>query len=784
MSGTAQTSGTLPDEAIASLGLGDYLLGAAWMLAFLGAMALVGLAVRRLLLPGWGGAPARLAEAVVAIFAALALSEILGTFGLFEALPVLVVALLAGLISALTLRSHRDGPAPPRGKSDRRAVWVAIGLGAVMAAGWGIPTFGALAAGMDRADSLWYHMPLSVEFVQTASTGAIHQFDPIFFAGFYPANSELLHAIPILAFGRDFVSPFINIGFLGLSLLAAWSIGRPFGVAPLSLIGASLIVGSQSLIEFQAGESLNDIVGVAFTLAAAALLVNGFAARSASRDLALLLPDPLAEAEATEDPSRPDPDAARGTGRGDRNLLAAVALAGLATGLAAGTKLSFLAPSLLLAVGIALIAPRGLRVRLTGAFVALAVLGGGYWFARNLIAVGNPIPLSSFGPLDLPSPARDFELRPGFSVLHYWNDIDVWRDWFAPGLRDSLGFLWPLTLLVLLGGSIALIVRSHEKVLRMLGAVALIGSLAYLITPLTAGGEEGRPIAFVWNLRYIAPPAALGLALLPCLPVLRRSPRRRTATLLVLSIMLAGTLAGLVQWQQGQRTGAVLSAAIALGLCLAWLLARRFRPARPLLAAAAGVALVGVLAGGLIVQRHYAERRYNDLSPQLNIAEAVRWGSALSDSSVAVAGIRGVFNQYPFYGSDLSNHVRWLGEPGPDGALLRIATCEDWREALNDGEFEYVVTMYDPFQPPEQLTDTKEAAWTRTDPAVSEVLSDGAVNVFRIDDELDPGACGELPDLSEAELNGESVNAEPLANQPVPDVPDPKGGVASQGGGS
>ena len=66
-----------------------------------------------------------------------------------------------------------------------------------------------------------------------------------------------------------------------LALLAAWCIGRPYGVAPLSLIGGSIALGAQMLVEFQAGEALNDITGVAFVLAAAALLVNGYETKRA-----------------------------------------------------------------------------------------------------------------------------------------------------------------------------------------------------------------------------------------------------------------------------------------------------------------------------------------------------------------------------------------------------------------------------------------------------------------------------------------------------------------------
>ena len=52
----------------------------------------------------------------------------------------------------------------------------------------------------------------------------------------------------------------------------------------------------------------------------------------------------------------------------------------------------------------------------------------------------------------------------------------------------------------------------------------LFTALAYLFTPLTAAGEEGQPIAFVWNVRYIAPAVAIALA------IASRACRRRDAT--------------------------------------------------------------------------------------------------------------------------------------------------------------------------------------------------------------------------------------------------------------
>ena len=109
--------------------------------------------------------------------------------------------------------------------------------------------------------------------------------------------------------------------------------------------------------------------------------------------------------------------------------------------------------------------------------------------------------------------------------------------------------------------------------------------------------------------------------------------------------------------------------------------------------------------------------------------------------------------------------MQWLGLRGEHDAWLRIPTCEQWREAINEGGYTHVVTTYDPFHPG-RLTDTREALWTRTDPASEQILRDGPVGVFEITGEMDPEGCVGLPELSPAELNGDSVNREPLANQP------------------
>ncbi len=764
-----------------ALGAGDYLLGVLELAVIVAPLAWGAWLLRGTVLPGWSGAPARLAEAVLALSGVLLLSEVLGTFDAYTDAGMIAASFVVAAIAYAVIRARAGRPptGPSQHGREKGAMQgggaAAVGglpgfaplLAAVLACGalaaaWMVPTLAALAGGMDRADTLWYHMPLATRFVQTGSLGDISYFDPIFFASFYPANSEVVHSLGILAFSRDIVSPVLNLGFLALGLLACYCIGRPYGLGPHSLIGGSIALGAQMLIEFQAGEALNDIVGVAYVLASVAILVNGSAAVGAGTGKP---PTGAAPHPCIAPPSHPCCEGPVGG-----SPAPALAIAGLAAGLAAGTKLSFVAPVVALVVGLVVIAGRGQRWR-TGAWFALpALLTGGYWYARNLIAVGNPIPYTSWGPLHLPSPERTFELRPGFSVAHYWNDTRVWSDWFFPALHDSFGLLWPLTLAAMAGGAAYALWRGAEPLLRILGAVVLFTTVAYVFTPLTAAGEEGMPIAFEWNVRYIAPGAAVGLAILPCLPALRSPPRRQTITLAALSALLVVTVASLVQWQQGHVKGAV-AAGVGVLVCFAllwWLRSTgRLGPAGPRRWAVGVVAAVaiGALGAGWWEQNHYLDRRYHLLSPQLDLAGAVAWARDLRDARVAVAGVRGVFNQYPFYGTDLSNHVQWLGVKGDDGAWLRIPTCEQWREELARGGYTHVVTMYDPYRPG-SLTDTKEALWTRTDPAAHQVLRDGPVSVFELDGAPDPSGCDDLPDLTEAELNGDSVNLEPTANNP------------------
>ena len=712
-----------------ALGAGAYIAGSVELAAVLAALAFGALSVRALLLPGWRGAPARLVELVLAASALVVVSELLGVVGLYKEAAIVIALIVVGLAAALGAsaiarrRPISPAPAPPAPPSSPIAIAVAIIAVAVVAAAWAVPTLTTIGGGMTRSDTLWYHMPLAVRWAQTSHIGPIFFFDPIYFASFYPANSELFHALGILVYNRDVVSPLLNDGWLALSFLAAWCIGRPYGVGPQALIGASIALGAEMLVGYEAGEALNDITGVAFTLAGAAILVN---ARAAAAERARSLP------------------------------LTAVAVAALATGIAAGVKLSFLPVAAVLTVGVIVLTGRGARGRTALAWLVPLAATGGFWYLRNLIVVGNPVPyIHHLGPITLPGPVRDFSLRPGYSVSHYWHDTSVWSHWFFPGLHSTLGLLWPVVLIALVGVGLYALVRRGDPILRVLGAVAGLTAVAYLFTPLTAAGVQGEPIAFTWNLRYLAPALALGLALLPCLPALRATPGRRTAVLVALAVLLGFALGSLREWHVGHLKGAIAIGAIVLALGAGvWLASRHLARLRPIGAAAiAAVAVAAAAVGGYAYQRHYLDRRYADTGSAQDLNRALAWVRDVRGARIALGGIRGVFTQYAFSGDALDNRVQWLGRRVADDGYARIGTCSSWRRAVNAGHFDVVITTFDPYLPG-TLRDSPEGRWTGSDPRAHLVLQQGPVRVFRVDGRLDPRGCRGQRPLSKAQLHG------------------------------
>jgi hypothetical protein len=357
-----------------------------------------------------------------------------------------------------------------------------------------------LSTGMTGFDSTWYHGPFAAGFFQSGDTWSLHLIAPQFLAWFYPANSEVLHAVGMAVFHRDLLSPLLNLGWFVGCLMTGWCIGRPYKVAPVSLALTAVALSLPALSD-QAGEARNDIVGIFFLLAAVAIVLNAWGARR---------------------------EGARGLSTG------ALVVVGLAAGLAAGTKLNFLLSAVVLVAGLVVVAPSGGRWKAFAAAGLAALAGGGYWYLRNLAHAGNPLPwIRHLGPITLPAPEQALGGREGHSVLSYLTDSSIWSDWFLPGLHHGLSFFWPLLGALALAGLLLSLGRRADPLLRIAGLVGLAAAFAWLIAPTSASGPSGTPQGFESGLRYLAPALVLGLALLPATPRLRERLIHLLSSLLV-----------------------------------------------------------------------------------------------------------------------------------------------------------------------------------------------------------------------------------------------------------
>ena len=73
-------------------------------------------------------------------------------------------------------------------------------------------------------------------------------------------------------------------------------------------------------------------------------------------------------------------------------------------GIAVGSKFTIVGPAFALTLCVVVFCAADLRVRLGLLWLAGLTLTGVFWYLRNLIAVGNPVPPAdvSIGPIDLP----------------------------------------------------------------------------------------------------------------------------------------------------------------------------------------------------------------------------------------------------------------------------------------------------------------------------------------------------------------------------------------------
>jgi len=625
--------------------------------------------LRHHMVPHWSGPLGWLADLILVMTTYVLTCQLVGTLGLLRPSVVLAGLLLAALVlwavgGALAKppgggepSTELPVPAPlaqPLGTAHKVGVG---GLLVLIISPWLAWSGTAISRGMTSVDTLWYHLPMAVRWAQTGHVGRIQFFDSDPVTAYFPGNSELIHAGAMLVFRTDLVSTVVDVGWLVVALLAAWAVGRRNGVGVVTMLAASLAFASPTMTSTQPGTALTDIVGIALLLVAAAMFLSRAGSSSAAED----------------------------------------ALIALTLGLAAGTKFTFLIPGFCLCASLIVLAPAGRRIRRAAVVIGAAALAGGYWYLRNIVVVGNPLPsLDAFG---LPSVEGDLATS---TVSHFLFKPDAWSRFFVPGFENTLGPLWMVIWLMSLAGMIGAVARRGDPRVRALGVVALLSTIGWLFTPqyLVVGNQ---PYFFEVNVRYCLPALTMGLVLLPL--VFTRN-RAAVAGLVAANVVIAQLQP--VAWPVGfgdrgvnyeAVTGsAALEGVIALAVLVGVASIVWFTLQGPLgvkqRAAGLTVALTPlvVLVGLIPFHDTYLRNRYRDTPA---FGESYQWANTVHRQRIAVLGPF-MQLQYPYSGADLSNHVQYLGTPLPNGDFRIPKTCEETIAALNAGQFNYFVSGNDP----------------------------------------------------------------------------------------
>jgi hypothetical protein len=745
------------------ISVGSYLLGALQLALVVVPICFAAYRLRQRLLPEWHGAPARLVESIAAVALVIWISEVLGTFGLFYAGALIALALLvagtmvlwpAGPVTAgdpppLPVAKASSGGVPPTAPPTGEGAWALCVMAAVIAItvfSWAVTTKHALDRGIFNFDSLWYHMPFAVDMVQTHSVVGMDHVETVFTNWFYPQNSELMHAVGLLLTGRDTLSLFINFGWLAMAFLAAYCVGRPYGRGALTAVAAAILLACHTLVVRDPGAAKNDLAAAALLLASIAVLVEAWNHRVV-------------------------PFGRDGSGRNHAMESWAVAAAGLAAGLAAGTRVTGLAMAGALTVAVVMLAPRGRRAAAFGWWFLLALGGGAFWYLRNLVVAGNPIPeVEHLGPISLPHPERLQEGRPDFSIAHYLTDTGVWRHYFGPGLHEAFGSLWPLVVFGAAAAALLALFHGRDRIVRWIGAIALFGLVAYLFTPLGAAGAEGEPVGFGINIRYVIPALLAGIVLVP---LDRRLDGRRTQLGLLGALVLVFLVTNRPDHalHDPARVFALAFVIVAVGVPLLLLLARSRGASPGTVAAAVAAFAIALLAIGYPLQRHYLKNRFANTGskeeqiPGMDLNGAYRWARGVDHARIGLAGSTAGFAGYGFYGTDLTNRVTYLGHEGPHGAFNAIPTCAAFRAAVDAADLDYLVTApFLNFLRPGDPIPSPEARWLHGEQAVHPILSEGQVIVWKVRGPLDPTACGsrnaplrEIPNTPQLRLPGSTA---------------------------
>lgn len=468
-----------------------------------------------------------------------------------------------------------------------------------------------LARPVTDHDSLGYHLTALARWAQAGELLPLERRDR---AAYYPYGWEVLGLLFVLPFGEDVLVCAPNLVAWATLGLAVHRVGVVIGATRLHALAAAFCVLATPLVREQVPTMHVDLALAAFVAAGAASALS-FGATRSRVDLA--------------------------------TFVAAVALA-------AGVKL----PGLVYGAGlVALLGLACLRRPEAGsaprpplaplALVVPALWVGTFWYARNVVLVGNPlgvVRVTAGSLIVFPGPIDPATLWPTtLAGLFDLQRADHWRV-IGTVIRTRLG----LPCYLLAAAALALVVRPRPVARpAVLTLLAFLGSVAaYLTTPFSAVIGRGATELTPWmgeNLRYALPAVAL-------LGPLAALGATRTAGPVVVASAALAVFAGTL------RAASALAAA---GVGLAWTASasyrRRPRVACGLATALAAAALVG--SSRLRMHRDAERARLYGRVPAL-VTRLLPPGGAVAHVVTA--------RSYPLYGPRYTNRVAFAPGVGLD----------------------------------------------------------------------------------------------------------------------
>jgi hypothetical protein len=524
-----------------------------------------------------------LAAAVFAVAAAVAAALLLGLLALGGSTAALTLAAIATWGAAVAWL-----PRPAVGVGSELLGWwrarsaiERAGAGALVGAAFAWVLWELRHPGLGF-DTVHYHAPEMVIFVQGGHPGSIHDVLPGLPVGWYPLTTEVSISWA-MAIGRSWV-PVVLWPWAALTLMATstWVGLRALGVARLAAgLAAAALCTSPWLLAWQSNGSVTDGSALAFLVTCGALC-------ALSRDRpAMLVP------------------------------------AIVAGGLAIGCKTTVV-PFVLLALAIALVRDRR-RLRAVSrpalaAATGLATIVGGYWYVRNMAAHGSPFWPIATAPWGTPPPRSVALIQTSF-LERPRATLDLIGDDYLDRFGGSL--------LLLAAGSAAALAAWRGRVVAASAAV-VGGVVVWAASPITGLAlEHTLPETVYSTTRYLLPvvaAACLALAL-----AATDGRRFRVPALLLLAAAIAVNLAQTLALEAPVAPSGFVPLAGALAGALLAVAAGRLagrRDGLPRIPAWPAAVCAAVIAGALLALPADGFVRRHGYTGEADVARAARWLAA------------------------------------------------------------------------------------------------------------------------------------------------------------